>query len=78
MSRIFTAIIRDGVAVSDGFADLPDGTDVLVTLPDDDAPTAEELASMDAADAAIERGEYVTGEELLDRLRKRAAEPAER
>ena len=69
MSRVIAATIRGGVAVSDDFADLPEGTAVTVVAPDGDADLdAEQLADLAEANAEADRGELVPAEEVLRRL----------
>ena len=77
MSRVIAATIRGGVAVSDDFATLPEGTDVTVVAPDEPGAdielTAEQVDDLAAANAEADRGELVTAEDVLRRLDARRA-----
>ena len=64
--------VIDGKVVVEGDA-LPEGSAVRVILPLDDEPvelTDEDWTELQEAVAEIERGEYITGEELLADLRR--------
>lgn len=64
--------VVDGKVVVEGDA-LPEGSAVRVILPLDDEPvelTDEDWTELQEAVAEIERGEYITGEELLADLRR--------
>lgn len=79
MSRSIEATIRGGVAVSDDFADLPDGTRITAVIdpPVDDFEMTPELeAELEARAARVARGEFVTAEALLRRLDARRATPS--
>ena len=70
--KIATGIVIDGKVVVEG-APLTEGTTVTVMLRD--GAETFELGPEDEAEllqsvAAIERGDYVSGDELLNRLRR--------
>lgn len=67
---MYTGKVIDGRVVVDGTR-LPEGADVIVVLRGDcDAQlTAEEEAELEAAIEEVERGEFVDGEIVLQRLR---------
>lgn len=81
MSRVIAATIRGGVAVSDEFADLPDGTAVTVVAPDEGtALTPEQISDLEEANAEADRGELLPAEDVLrmldERRERRAASTA--
>jgi hypothetical protein len=65
--------VESGRIVVDEPVDLPDGTEVEIAVADDDDMTSEERAEIEASiDRGLEqaaRGETITAEELLRRLR---------
>jgi hypothetical protein len=64
--------VVDGKVVVEGDA-LPEGSDVRVIIPTDDESdelTDEEWAELQEAVAEIERGDFITGEELLAERRR--------
>ena len=64
--------VIDGKIVVEGDA-LPEGSNVRVIIPTDggfDELTDEDWAELQEAVAEIERGDYITGEELLADLRR--------
>lgn len=67
MSRVIAATIRNGHAVADELATLPDGTVVEVSV-DVDALSPEDLADLDAAHDQADRGQRVPAAEVLRRL----------
>ena len=70
--RVATGTVIDGKVVVEG-EPLAEGTKVTVVLREDEEffeLTPEEEAELLASIAEIERGEYITGEELLERLRR--------
>lgn len=70
--RITTGIVVDGKVVVEG-ASLAEGSSVTVVLRDDEKAfelTPEEGSELLQSIAQIERGEFVSGEQLLDRLRR--------
>jgi hypothetical protein len=70
--KVATGTVIDGKVVVEG-EPLEEGTKVTVVLREDDEffeLTPEEEAELLASIAEIERGEYITGEELLERLRR--------
>jgi hypothetical protein len=71
-----TGKVIDGKVVVEGDP-LPEGSTVRVIFPIDDEAvelTDEDWADLKEAIAEIERGEYITGEELLADLRRPIAE----
>lgn len=69
MTRVITATIRNGHAVADELATLPEGTIVEVaTLDDDGELSAEDLDELDRANQEADRGEFISADELLQRL----------
>jgi len=76
VTSVFSAKVKGGVIVADD-VELPEGTTVTVTVDDDDASkddyaelTAEEVAELEAAIAAADRGEGVPWETVRDELRR--------
>ena len=69
--KIATGTVVDGKVVVEG-EPLVEGSTVTVVLREDEAfePTPEEEAELLESIAAIERGEFVSGEQLLERLRR--------
>ena len=70
--KIATGIVVDGKVVVEGET-LPEGSTVTLLLRDDDEGfklTPEEEQELLESVAEIERGEFVSGEELLERLRR--------
>lgn len=70
--KVTTGTVVDGKVVVEGEA-LPEGSTVTVVVREDDETfelTADEEAELLASIAEIERGEYITGDELLERLRR--------
>ena len=70
--KVATGTVIDGKVVVEGES-LAEGTKVTVVLREDEESfelTPEEEAELLASIAEIERGEYITGEELLERLRR--------
>ena len=70
--KVTTGTVVDGKVVVEGET-LPEGSTVTVVVREDDETfdlTAAQEAELLASIAAIERGEFITGEELLDRLRR--------
>ena len=70
--KVATGTVIDGKVVVEG-EPLAEGTKVTVVLREDEEffeLTPEEEAELLASIAEIERGEYITGEELLERLRR--------
>ena len=70
--KVATGTVVDGKVVVEGEA-LAEGSTVTVVLREDDETfelTAEEEAELLASIADIERGEFISGEELLQRLRR--------
>jgi hypothetical protein len=70
--KIATGTVVDGKVVVEGEA-LAEGSTVTVVLREDDETfelSAEEEAELLASIADIERGEFISGEELLQRLRR--------
>ncbi len=70
--KVATGTVIDGKVVVEGEA-LEEGTKVTVVVREDDESfelTPAEEAELLASIAEIERGEYITGEELLERLRR--------
>jgi hypothetical protein len=68
--KVATGIVVDGKVVVEGEA-LIDGSTVTVVLHEDDEEfelTPEEEAGLLESIAAIERGAFVSGEQLLERL----------
>lgn len=68
--KVATGIVVDGKVVVEGEA-LIDGSTVTVVLREDDEEfelTPDEEAGLLESIAAIERGEFVSGEQLLERL----------
>ena len=64
--------VVDGKIVIEGDAP-PEGSTVRVLIPEDDVSdqlSEEDWAELQEAVAEIERGEYITGEELLADLRR--------
>jgi hypothetical protein len=72
MMKVATGTVIDGKVVVEGEF-LEEGTKVTVVLREDDELfelSPEEEAELLASVDEIERGEYITGEELLERLRR--------
>jgi len=70
--KVATGTVVDGKVVVEG-EPLEEGTKVTVVLREDEELfelTPEEEAELLASIAEIERGDYITGEELLERLRR--------
>jgi hypothetical protein len=70
--KITTGIVVDGKVVFDGES-LAEGATVTVVLREDQeafALTPDEEDELLDSIAQIERGEFVSGEQLLDRLRR--------
>jgi len=70
--KVATGTVVDGKVVVDGEA-LAEGSTVTVVLREDDEAfglTPGEEAELLESIAAIERGEFVSGEQLLQRLRQ--------
>ena len=70
--KVATGTVVDGKVVVEGEA-LAEGSTVTVVLREDDETfelTAEEEAELLASIAEIERGEFISGEKLLERLRR--------
>jgi len=67
--------VESGRIVVDEPIDLPDGTEVEIAVADEDDMTPEERAELDASiDRGMEqaaRGEGISAEEMLRRLRAR-------
>jgi site-specific recombinase XerD len=74
--RALKAHVRGGRFVVDEPANLPEGTEVELTLIEDDEFSPEERArleqALEEADQEIERGEFVDGDEFIARLRARS------
>lgn len=70
--KVTTGTVVDGKVVVEGEA-LVEGSTVTVVVREDNETfelTADEEAELLASIAAIERGEFITGDELLERLRR--------
>jgi hypothetical protein len=70
--KVATGTVIDGKVVVEGES-LAEGSKVTVVLREDDDffdVTPEEEADLIASIDEIERGEYITAEELLERLRR--------
>lgn len=69
--KVATGVVVEGKVVVEGEA-LAEGSTVTVVLRDDEAfdLTPEEEKELLESIAEIERGEFVTGEQLLERLRR--------
>jgi len=70
--KVATGTVIDGKVVVEGES-LAEGTKVTVVLREDEKffdLTPEEEAELLASIAEMERGEYITEEELLERLRR--------
>jgi hypothetical protein len=70
--KVATGTVIDGKIVVEGDS-LKEGTKVTVVQREDEEffeLTPEEESELLASIAEIERGEYITGEELLERLRR--------
>ncbi len=70
--KVATGTVIDGKVVVEGES-LAEGTKVTVVLREDDESfdlTPEEEEELLASIAEIERGEYITAEQLLERLRR--------
>jgi len=70
--KVATGTVVDGKVVVEGEA-LTEGSTVTVVLREDDETfelTVEEEAELLASIADIERGEFISEEELLQRLRR--------
>ena len=70
--KVATGTVIDGKAVVEGES-LAEGTKVTVVLREDEEffdLTPEQEAELRASIAEIERGEYITEDELLERLRR--------
>jgi hypothetical protein len=73
--RALKAHVRGGRLVVDEPTNLPEGTEVELTLAEDDEFSPEERArleqALEEAEQEIERGEFVDGSEFIARLRAR-------
>ncbi len=73
--RALKAHVRGGRLVVDEPTNLPEGTEVELTVVEDDDFEPEERArlerALEDAEQEVERGEYVDGSEYLARLRAR-------
>jgi hypothetical protein len=70
--KVATGTVVDGKVVVEGET-LAEGSTVTVVLREGDETfdlTADEEAELLASIAQIERGEFISGEELLERLRR--------
>jgi hypothetical protein len=70
--KVATGIVVDGKVVVEGEA-LAEGSTVTVVLRDDEETfdlTVEEEQELLESIAQIERGEFVSGQQLLERLRR--------
>lgn len=70
--KVAAGTVVDGQVVVEGES-LPDGTRVTVVFREDEESldlTVEQERELLASIAEIERGEYITGDELLERLRR--------
>jgi hypothetical protein len=70
--KVATGIVVEGKIVVEGEA-LAEGSTVTVVLRDDEEAfdlTSQEEEELLESIAQIERGEFVTGEQLLERLRR--------
>lgn len=70
--KVTSGTVVDGKVVVEG-EDLAEGSTVTVVLREDGETfelTPEDEAELLASIAEIERGEFITGEELLERLRR--------
>ncbi len=70
--KVATGTVVDGKVVVDG-ANLTEGSTVTVLLREDDEAfelTSEEEEELLESVAEIERGDFITGEQLLERLRR--------
>lgn len=70
--KVTTGTVVGGKVVVEG-EDLAEGSTVTVVLREDDETfelTPEDEAELLASIAEIERGEFITGEELVERLRR--------
>ena len=70
--KVATGTVVDGKVVVEGEA-LAEGSTVTVVLREDDETfelTPEDEAELLESIAAIERGEFISGEQLLERLRR--------
>jgi hypothetical protein len=73
--KALKAQVRGGRLVLDEPTELPEGTEVELTLVEHDEFDPEERArleqALEEAEQEVERGEYVDGSEFLARLRAR-------
>jgi hypothetical protein len=70
--KVATGVVVEGKVIVEGEA-LADGSTVTVVLRDDEEAfdlTPEEEEELLESVAQIERGDFVTGEQLLERLRR--------
>jgi len=70
--KVATGVVVEGKVVVEGEA-LAEGSTVTVVLRDDEEAfdlTPEEEEELLESSGQIERGEFVTGEQLLERLRR--------
>ena len=70
--KVATGVVVEGKVIVEGEA-LAEGSTVTVVLRDDEEAfdlTPEEEEELLASIAEIERGEFVSGEQLLERLRR--------
>jgi hypothetical protein len=71
--QVFSARVRDGAIVPEDGVTLPEGSKVTVIADEGEQTfeaTAEEESELLEAIAGVERGETVSAEELLERLRR--------
>ena len=69
---IYTGKVIDGVIQPHGVL-LPEGTKVTILVPEDEEPfdlSPDMIAELEESIAQIERGEYVTWEELREQLKR--------
>ncbi|HZO26305.1 MAG TPA: hypothetical protein VFH48_09990 [Chloroflexota bacterium] len=76
---VYSGKVVNGVVRVKGVL-LPEGTKVTILVPEDEEPidlSPDMIAELEESIAQIERGEYVTWEELREELRKteREAQP---
>src|SRR5215212_1733538 len=74
MVRSYTATVRRG-AVTVRDVGIPNGTEVCVSIAEEPelVLTEEDLAGIRQAEAEYERGEYISGEQLVAELRAATA-----
>jgi hypothetical protein len=74
MGRLIAAHVKNGVIVTDEDIELPEGAQVTVAMNDEHEGevelSPEEIAELDAAEAEIDKGDFVTTDVVLAELER--------